>query len=201
VGTQLTECLEGQIVVLEPLAAHHKAGLYEAAQYPEIWSWLPSIGESAEYFAGWFQTSLAASQENREGVFATIDRSTGQLIGSTRYLQIRPEHRGLEIGWTWLTPSAWGTGANIEAKLLMLDHAFEHLECLRVEFKTDSRNQRSRGALAALPGQFEGILRQHMVVPGIGLRDSAYFSVIDAEWPTVRASLQKRLAVARSRQL
>lgn len=198
-ATQLTQRLEGQTVVLEPLAAHHQADLYEAAQHPEIWSWLPPIGGSAEYFAGWFQTSLAASQANREGVFATIERSTGQIIGSTRYLQVRPEHRGLEIGWTWLTPSAWGTGANIEAKLLMLEHAFEHLECLRVEFKTDSRNQRSRGALAALPAQFEGILRQHMVVPEIGLRDSAYFSVIDAEWPTVRANLQKRLAAARSR--
>jgi RimJ/RimL family protein N-acetyltransferase len=200
VSGEIIERLEGQAVVLAPLAASHEQGLYDAAQPPEIWSWLTPIGESPELFAAWFQTSLEASQAGREGVFATLDRATGQPIGSTRYLNIRPEHRGLEIGWTWLTPSAWRTGANIEAKLMMLEYAFERLDCLRVEFKTDSRNERSRGALAALPVHAEGVLRQHMIVPGIGLRDSAYFSVIDAEWPAVRANLRQRVAAARSRQ-
>ena len=88
----------------------------------------------------------------------------------------------------------WRTGANIEAKLLMLAHAFEHLGCMRVEFKTDARNERSRAALAALPAQFEGIFRKHMLMPGVGVRDSAYYSVIDEEWPAVRANLERRAA-------
>jgi len=100
----------------------------------------------------------------------------------------------VEIGWTWLNPSAWRSGANVEAKLLMMRHAFETLGCVRVEFKTDARNERSRAALAALPARFEGILRNHMIVPDVGRRDSAYYSVIDSEWPEVRANLERRLA-------
>lgn len=93
----------------------------------------------------------------------------------------------------WLNPEAWRTGINVEAKLLMLGHAFETLECVRVELKTDARNERSRAAMAALPAQFEGVLRKHMIVPDVGVRDSAYFSVIDEEWPEVRANLERRL--------
>jgi RimJ/RimL family protein N-acetyltransferase len=115
------------------------------------------------------------------------------VVGSSRYLSLRPEHRGLEVGWTWLTPGAWRTGANVEAKLLMLEHAFERLDCLRVEFKTDARNERSRAALAALPAEFEGVFRRHMVMP-YGLRDSAYYSVVADDWPAVRDNLTARLA-------
>lgn len=196
---ELTTRLQGELVVLEPLEARHEAGLYAAAQHPEIWAWLAPVGESKEYFGQWFEASLAESAAGREGVFATIDRSSGKPIGSTRYLSLREPHRGLEIGWTWLAPSAWGTGANIEAKLLMLGHAFERLGCMRVEFKTDARNERSRGALAALPAQFEGVFRKHMIMPGVGVRDSAYYSVIDTEWPAVQANLRQRLAGARAR--
>ncbi len=99
----------------------------------------------------------------------------------------------VEIGWTWLHPRAWRTGANVEAKLLMMRHAFETLGCVRVEFKTDARNERSRAALAALPARFEGILRNHMIVPDVGQRDSAYYSVIPSEWPAVRSNLERRL--------
>ena len=129
-------------------------------------------------------------------MFATIDRASGRPIGSTRYLNLREEHRGLEIGWTWLTPSRWRTGANVEAKLLMLEHAFGALGCMRVELKTDARNERSRAAMAALPARFEGIFRKHMLMPGVGVRDSAYYSVIDDDWPEVRANLERRLAAA-----
>jgi RimJ/RimL family protein N-acetyltransferase len=190
----LTTRLEGQIVVLEPLAAHHEDGLFAAAQHPEIWEWLAPVGESREYFSEWFAASLAESQAGREGVFATIDRASGRPIGSTRYLNLREEHRGLEIGWTWLEPAMWQTGANVEAKLLMLEHAFGALGCMRVELKTDARNERSRAAMAALPARFEGIFRKHMLMPGIGVRDSAYYSVIDDDWPEVRANLERRLA-------
>ncbi len=127
-------------------------------------------------------------------MFATRDKRTNSIVGSTRYLNVRPGDRVVEIGWTWLNPSAWETGANVEAKLLMLGHAFDALGCVRVEFKTDARNARSRAAISALPAQFEGVLRKHMTVPDVGVRDSAYFSVVDDEWPEVRANLERRLA-------
>ena len=191
---ELTARLEGQIVVLEPLEARHEDGLFAAARHPEIWTWLAPIGDSRELFAAWMAVSLAESEAGREGVFATVDRASGEPIGSTRYLNVREAHRGVEIGWTWLSPSMWRTGANVEAKLLMLEHAFQALGCIRVEFKTDARNERSRAALAALPAQHEGIHRKHMLMPGVGVRDSAYYSVIDEEWPQVRANLERRLA-------
>jgi RimJ/RimL family protein N-acetyltransferase len=100
----------------------------------------------------------------------------------------------VEIGWTWFNPRVWRSGVNVETKLLLMAHAFETLDCVRVELKTDARNERSRGAMAALPAQFEGVLRNHMIVPGIGQRDSAYYSVIESEWPAVRGTLQGRLA-------
>jgi RimJ/RimL family protein N-acetyltransferase len=196
---ELTPRLQGELIVLEPLARRHEPGLFLAAQHAEIWTWLAPIGESGEYFSQWMAASLTEHEAGREGVFATLDRASGEPIGSTRYLNLRQAHRGLEIGWTWLVPSMWRTGANIEAKLLMLGHAFERLECMRVEFKTDSRNTRSRAALAALPAEFEGILRKHMLMPGVGVRDSAYYSIVDSDWPSVRASLQRRLAFARAR--
>ena len=192
----LTTRLEGQIVVLEPLAAGHEDGLFAAAQHPEIWTWLAPVGESREYFSAWFAASLAESEAGREGVFVTIDRESGKPIGSTRYLNLREAHRGLEIGWTWLDPAMWRTGANVEAKLLMFEHAFGTLGCMRVELKTDARNERSRAAMEALPAQFEGIARKHMLMPGIGVRDSAYYSVIDDDWPEVRANLERRLAAS-----
>ena len=121
--------------------------------------------------------------------FATVLRSTGAVVGSTRFLALRPEHRSLEIGWTWLAPTAWGTGANAEAKLLQLEDAFVRLGCRRVEFKTDALNERARAALEALPARFEGIHRQHMLVRGGESRDSAWYSVLDDEWPAVREHL------------
>ncbi len=118
---------------------------------------------------------------------------TGRAVGSTRFLSLRPEHRSLEIGWTWLEPGAWGTGANTEAKLLQLEYAFETLGCRRVEFKTDALNERARAALAGLPSSFEGIHRKHMLVRAGETRDSAWYSILDDEWPAVRAALEDRL--------
>jgi RimJ/RimL family protein N-acetyltransferase len=185
--------LEGDLVALEPLAVEHADDLWAAAQAPEIWAWLAHLNESRETFDRWFEQSLAATREGREGVFATRELAGGSLVGSSRYLAVRPADRVVEIGWTWLNPSAWRTGINVEAKLLMLGHAFEALGCVRVELKTDARNERSRAAMAALPAKFEGVMRKHMIVPDVGQRDSAYFSVIDDEWPAVQANLLTRL--------
>jgi RimJ/RimL family protein N-acetyltransferase len=191
----LTARLEGSIVTLEPLREEHAEELWEAAQAPEIWAWLANLNER-ERFDLWMRLTLEAAQAGAEGPFTTRDARTGKAIGSSRYLNVRPHDRVVEIGWTWLHPTAWRSGANVEAKLLMMRHAFETLGCVRVESKTDARNERSRAALAALPAKFEGIMRNHMIVPDVGQRDSAYYSVIDSEWPAVRANLERRLARA-----
>jgi RimJ/RimL family protein N-acetyltransferase len=187
--------LEGSIVRLEPLRPEHRDGLTEAANEPEIWTWMNRLIPGQEgAFDAWFDTRLAVSQRGTEWCFATISVATGRPIGSSSYLAVRPEHDGLEIGFTWLNPTAWRTGANLEAKLLMLGDAFDALACMRVEFKTDARNERSRMALEGIGATFEGIFRNHMLMPGIGRRDSAYFSITDTEWPDVRERLAARLA-------
>jgi len=197
----LASVLEGKIVRLEPLQRRHEQGLFEAAQDQRIWRWMPyDASASRESFHAWLEDALAASSSGMEAAFATVDAGTGKTVGSTRYLALRPEHRGLEIGWTWLAPSHWQTGANVEAKLLMLEHAFGRLGCLRVEFKTDSRNERSRAALATLPAYFEGIFRKHMLVRGGERRDSAYYSIVDDEWPEVRDNLRRRIDALRKEE-
>jgi RimJ/RimL family protein N-acetyltransferase len=193
-GAPLVDTLPGRLVTLEPLAEEHRGGLWDAAQPDEIWTWLAHLNKSREYFDGWFDASLASTAAEEEGVFAVRRASDGVLVGSSRYLYPRSFNRVVEIGWTWFNPSAWKTGVNVETKLLMLTRAFETLGCVRVELKTDARNERSRGAMAALPAQFEGIMRKHQITPDVGQRDSAYFSVIDEEWPTVRAALEARLS-------
>ena len=187
--------LEGSLIVLEPLRPEHEEGLFEAAQDTRIWRWMPANpAGNRGAFSSLFESALSASEAGMEAAFATIDAKTGEPIGSTRYLALRPEHRGLEIGWTWLSLSWWRTGANVEAKLLMLGHAFERLGCMRVEFKTDARNERSREAISALPAKFEGIFRKHMILPNGDTRDSAYYSITDLEWPEVEQNLRRRLA-------
>jgi N-acetyltransferase len=151
-------------------------------------------GLHRELFDRWFGLSLEGTDADREGVFAIRRNEGGEVVGSSRFLNVRRPDRVVEIGWTWFNPSAWRSGINVETKLLMLGHAFETLRCVRVELKTDARNERSRAAIAAIPAQFEGILRKHMIVPDVGQRDSAYYSVLDEEWPAVRAGLEARLA-------
>jgi RimJ/RimL family protein N-acetyltransferase len=194
----LARRLEGRIVVLEPLEPEHERGLFAAAQDAEIWQWMSyNAAESPETFHAWFEEALRASEAGDEAAFAILSTESGKPIGSTRYLAIRPEHRGVEIGWTWLARSAWGTGANAEAKLLLLEHAFDRLGCIRVEFKTDARNERARTALEAIPARFEGIFRSHMLVRGGERRNSAYYSVTDDDWPIVRTLLERRLSAKR----
>ena len=184
--------LEGRLVRLEPLGRQHAAGLWEASRDPRTWRWLPIPQPSTRpELDAWVEDALRTAATGAEIPFATI--RTERVVGSTRFLALRPEHASVEIGWTWIDPSAWGTGVNVEAKLLMLRHAFEAWGCRRVELKTDARNERSRGAMEALGATFEGTHRKHMLVRGGENRDSAWYSVTDDEWPTVELGLTARL--------
>lgn len=188
------QTLSGALVRLEPLSARHEDGLWEASRDPAAWTWLSILQpRTRDELHVYVEEALAHAAAGLELPFATIRQTDGRVIGSTRFLALRPEHRCLEIGWTWLDPAAWRTGANVEAKLLMLGDAFERLGCRRVELKTDARNQRSRAAMQALPAQFEGIHRKHMLVRGGESRDSAWYSILDDEWPDTRANLLRRL--------
>ena len=177
--------LEGRLVVLEPLGPQHEEGLRAAAADERTWRWMLTLDTEA-----WIADALTPS-DHRQPFAVLFD---GAVAGSTSYMSLAPEHRRLEIGNTWLNPSAWGTGANTEAKYLLLRHAFEELDCLRVEFKTDALNDRARAALAAIPSEFEGIHRWHMVVRGGERRDSAWYAVTVETWPETRRRLEARLA-------
>jgi RimJ/RimL family protein N-acetyltransferase len=187
-----TPTLEGQIVRLEPLDARHADGLWEASRDPRTWRWLSVVQPSTRpSFDAWIEEAVAARDAGAELPLVTL--CGRRVVGSTRFLALRPEHLSVEIGWTWLHPSAWSTGVNVEAKLLMLGRAFEAWRCRRVELKTDARNDRSRGAMEAMGATFEGIHRRHMLVRGGENRDSAWYSVLDDEWPRVRDGLAARL--------
>ncbi len=188
--------LEGRLVVVEPLTRAHAEGLRLAAADAAVWRWMTAPAHEPEGFEPWLEAALSTAEEGTEAPFAILLRESGDPVGSTRFMTLRPEHRGLEIGWTWHARRVWGTGVNVEAKLLLLTHAFETLGCMRVEFKTDARNERSRGALEALPARFEGIFAKHMLVRGGEVRDSAYYAITDDDWPAVRANLERRLAAA-----
>jgi RimJ/RimL family protein N-acetyltransferase len=186
--------LAGKLVRLEPLSIDHVAGLAEVALDPAIWTWTIARPTTVADLRSWAATALAGRDAGTELPFATIDQATGRPIGSSRFMNIVLEHRRVEIGWTWVAPAWQRTGANREAKLLMLGHAFDTLGCRRVEFKTDSLNEPSRRALLGIGAQFEGIFRNHMVMPDGRMRHSAWYSVIDEEWPAVRKGLEQSLA-------
>jgi N-acetyltransferase len=182
--------LTGEVVRLEPLAREQLDGLWHASRDPRTWTWLSIRQPSTEAeLQAWLDEAVGGPYHS----FATVLRETGEIAGSTRFLNHRPHDRSVEIGWTWLAPTAWGTGANVEAKLLMLEHAFERWGCRRVELKTDALNERSRGAMEAFGAVFEGVHRKHMLVRGGENRDTAWYSVVDDEWPAVRARLLERL--------
>lgn len=190
------EFLTGALVELEPIEERHREELAAAAaSSPESFRFFPLDLSQPESFAAWFRRALAGG----ERPFATRLRASGRLVGSSWLMTHVPEHRRIEIGNTWVVDSQWGAGVNTEAKLLLLEHAFERLGARRVEFKTEAANGRSRAALAALPAQFEGIHRNHMLVRDGENRDSAWYSVIEEEWPEVRAALRARVQAAASR--
>jgi len=181
---ELRPTLVGRIVALEPIEPRHVEGLRAAAADERAWTWMTTRDTEA-----WIAAALAATDVHH---FVVV--RDGEVIGSTSYLNAVPEHLRLEIGHTWNTPSAWGTGANTDAKYLLLRHAFEVLRARRVEFKTDAKNERARAALAAIPAEFEGIHRKHMIVREGERRDSAWYAVIDDDWHEVRPALEHRIA-------
>jgi RimJ/RimL family protein N-acetyltransferase len=185
--------LEGRIVRLEPLRPEHEECLWLASRDPRTWRWLSVVQpRTRDEWSEYMRHSLEAATAGTE--IPLVTSCNEQVVGSTRFLALRPEHRSVEIGWTWLHPSAWGTGANVEAKLLQMRHAFETWGCRRVELKTDAQNERSRGALEALGATFEGIHRKHMLVRDGENRDSAWYAVTDDEWPAARERIEARLA-------
>lgn len=186
--------LTGRHVRLEPLGPAHAGDLLAAAAEPEIWRYLPvAPPRTAAEMDGLIAAARADAAAGRSVPFAIVDLRTGRAVGSTRYLDLAPEHRRLEIGWTWLGASARRTPVNTEAKLLLLTHAFEVLGCNRVQLKTDARNERSQTAIARIGGVREGVWRRHMVMPDGHVRDTMMFSIIAGEWPAVKARLEARL--------
>ena len=184
--------LEGGSARLEPLRSSTKkvSGSPRATEDLALAERRPAA--TRDEWSVFVGQALDAANAGTELPLVTVH--AGEVVGSTRFLTLRPEHRSVEIGWTWLHPSVWGTGVNVEAKYLQLRHAFDEWGCRRVEWKTDAENERSCGALAALGATFEGVHRNHMLVRDGENRDSAWYSVTGEEWPAVRAHLESRLA-------
>jgi N-acetyltransferase len=185
--------LEGRIVRLEPLTREHIPALLTAGLHEELWRWTTVRLGTETDLRDYVETALRWQADGTALPFATVSVQTGQVIGSTRFANLDRENRRAEIGWTWVTPEWQRSGANVEAKYLMLQYAFERMGCIRVEFKTDSLNEKSRRALRGIGAVEEGTLRNHMVVWDGRLRHSVYFSVIDSEWPDVKQHLESRL--------
>jgi len=185
--------LEGSHVRLEPLAKAHLAGLAQAGLEEELWRWIPVPVRTVEEMAAYIETAL---QEQERGVslpFALMEKATGRAIGSTRYGNIDRTHHRVEIGWTWVAREWRRTAVNTEAKYLLLKHAFEMLGCIRVELKTDSLNEKSRAAILRIGAKEEGIFRNHMITVSGRIRHTVYFSIVDSEWPAVKARLESLL--------
>jgi len=182
-------------VRLEPLSEAHIPGLTAAGQDPAIWRFMP-YGEvtSEEKMTAWVRDILARSASGSDQPFAVIHLASGQVAGSTRYMEIRPPHRGLEIGGTWYGSEFQRTAVNTEAKYMLLRHAFEQLGCIRVQLKTDLRNERSQKAIERIGAVREGVLRKHMILLDGLIRSSVYFSILDSEWPAVKIRLEEMLA-------
>jgi len=185
--------LEGGQVRLEPLTLEHHAALCEVGLDPELWQWIPYRATTAEEMLAYIQSALKDQAAGTAQPFATVERSTGRVIGSTRYMNIDVTNRRREIGATWIAKPWQRTAINTEAKYLMLRHAFETLDCIRVELKTDALNQKSRKAILRIGAKEEGTLRRHVVTWTGRVRDSVYFSVLDSEWPQVKAALEAKL--------
>ena len=191
--------LAGRHVRLEPLARHHAPDLLVAAADEAIWRYLPRPQPRELHdVESMIDEALAEARSGRQVPFAVVALASGRAVGSTRYLDIRRENRGLEIGWTWLAAAVQRTAVNTECKYLLLRHAFETLGAIRVQLRTDLRNLRSQRAIERIGGVREGVFRQERIMWDGYLRDSVFYSVIDCEWPAVKARLEARLGSVHS---
>ena len=186
--------LEGKGVRLEPLTQAHHAQLCEIGLDDELWRLTTTIIRTPEDMKKYIDAAAKDFSDGKALPFAIIEKASGKAVGSTRFGNIDTTHRRVEIGWTWIARQWQRTFINTETKYLLLSHAFDTLGCMRVEFKTDSTNSRSRNALMRIGAKEEGVFRNHMIMPGGRIRHSVYFSIIDSEWNTVRRELEKKLA-------
>lgn len=188
--------LEGNTVRLEPIRREHWAPLWEVAKdsVGEIFRWIPYSMRTADDFERWADKALAEQASGESLVFLTLERSSGRAIGSTRFMNVDRANCRVEIGSTWIAPAWQRTAINTEAKYLMIRHAFEQWGCMRVELKTDALNQKSRNAILRIGAKEEGTLRRHLVTWTGRVRDTVYFSILDSEWPDVKARLEERLS-------
>jgi N-acetyltransferase len=187
--------LAGSVVRIEPLTERHAPDLLTAADDPNIWTYLPAYQpKSLGDMQAWISDALSCAAGGEQIPFAIVMLTNERAVGSTRFLEIRRDARALEIGWTWLATPVQRSAVNTECKLLLLRHAFEALGALRVQFKTDRRNLRSQRAIERLGAVKEGTLRKHRINHDGFVRDSVYYSIVDDEWPTVKARLLQRLA-------
>lgn len=185
--------LEGKHVRLDPMRVDHLPALCEVGLTDTIWKWTNNIVTKAADIERYVRAALADRDLGIALPFVTIDRASGKIVGSTRFGNIDRFNRKAEIGWTWINPQWQRTAINSEAKLLMLTHAFEVWKCIRVEFKTDSNNKQSQKAIKRLGAVKEGILRNHMITESGRYRNSVFFSIIDAEWESVKANLASKI--------
>jgi RimJ/RimL family protein N-acetyltransferase len=180
-------------VRLAPLGLEHVPALHALCE-PAIFEWAPEPLVTLKDVEGYVSRALGDAARGTALPFVILERETGTVVGTTRYFDVHREFRGLEVGYTWLGRRVWRTRVNTECKYLLLRHAFETLGAIRVQIKTDRRNARSRAAIERLGAKFEGILRNHMLIRGGFIRDTAYYSVLDTEWPEVKARLEGFLA-------
>lgn len=185
--------LEGSFVRLEPMTPEHHAPLSEIGLDPEIWRYTVSMIRTPEEMREYMDAALQLKEAGATLPFVTIERSSGRVVGSTRYGNYDPANRRVEIGWTWLAKPWQRTAINTEAKYLMLTHAFERLHCVRVELKTDVLNTPSRQAMLRIGAKEEGVLRKHTLMWSGRYRDSIYYSILDEEWPEVKGQLERLL--------
>jgi RimJ/RimL family protein N-acetyltransferase len=186
--------LTGRTVRLEPLAEHHAHDLWEAGADPSIWEFMLYGERRTEAdIHEWVLDILSRRQRLGDVPFAVIFLASGKAVGATRYMNVVPKDRGLEIGGTWYGVQYQRTAVNTECKYLLLQHAFEGLGVIRVQLKTDARNLRSQKAIERLGAVKEGVLRNHMILPDGRVRDSVFYSILDREWPEVKKRLEEKL--------
>jgi len=185
--------LKGKLVRLEPLSMDHLPELAATAFNPQIWRWMADRMESEDDLRRYMQTALDAARAGAVMPWATRSMKDRRIIGSTRFADIQPAHRTLEIGWTWMHPDYQRSGINVEAKYMQLRHAFEGMGARRVAFKTHHQNLKSQTAIQAVGAKHEGIFRNHVIMPDGSPRHSYWYSIIDEEWPEVKARLEERM--------